>query len=89
LYEPEKLGEFLMKDRPDWTPYAMPALLEAGKTKDLSVPAPVPVYMLYYTVWLDASGRVVYGNDLYGFDAALLKTLKRVDGVPSFVTMRP
>jgi len=84
LYEPEKLAEFLMKDRPDWTPERMEALFTAGKTKDLSVPAPVPVYMLYYTVWIDAQGRFVYGNDLYGYDAVLVNILKGVDGVPVF-----
>jgi murein L,D-transpeptidase YcbB/YkuD len=81
MSEPEKMASFIMKDRPGWSDSDMEALFVDGRTKDVSIPQSIPVYMLYYTVWISEEGRVVYGNDLYGYDNKLIKMLKNIDGI--------
>lgn len=81
MSEPEKMAEFILKDRKGWRAEDMGKLYESGVTQDLSISRPIPVHMLYYTVWVAEGGRVVYGNDLYGYDGRLLKQLRGIDGI--------
>ena len=64
----------------------MLAALKRGRTQDVAGPQKIPVYFLYYTAWLDGAGNVVYGADIYGRDARLLRALQNIDGVfvPSY-----
>ncbi|MCC6598935.1 MAG: L,D-transpeptidase family protein [Alphaproteobacteria bacterium] len=78
---PKKMAEFILKERPGWKPEDTESLLRKGTRVDLSIPEPIPVYMLYYTVWVGENGQVVFGNDLYGHDAALMKMLRAIDGI--------
>ncbi len=84
LSAPEALAAFLMKARADWSPAQMEHWLLDGKTRDIGVPYRVPVYMLYHTMWVDRTGRLIYGNDLYGYDKILADLLKKIDGLPVF-----
>lgn len=81
MSEPEKMAEFILKTRKGWDMDGMRKLMDSGETYDLSIPDPVPVYMLYYTVWVGDDGRVIYGNDLYGHDARLIRMLQDIDGI--------
>ena len=51
-----------------------------GSTKELYIENEVPVYLLYYTVWINHEGRLVYGRDLYDYDSKLIDLLKKLDG---------
>lgn len=44
-----------------------------GTTERQSIPAaqPVPVHLVYFTAWVDATGEVNFRDDLYGFDELL------------------
>ncbi len=78
---PELMAEFIMKNRSSWQEGDMEAMFAHGKTRDVSIDTPIPVYLLYYTVWIDQKGGVVYGNDLYRHDENLIKMLSELDGI--------
>ncbi len=85
MYEPEKMANFIMSERKNWGDDKLKAVLGVGEMRDLYLEDPIPVYMLYYTVWINDSGQIVYGRDLYGNDQKLVKDLSNVDGIFKFV----
>ena len=41
------------------------------KSQSIKLPVKVPVHLTYFTAWPDASGEIVYFNDIYGRDKAM------------------
>ncbi|MCB1651440.1 MAG: L,D-transpeptidase family protein, partial [Alphaproteobacteria bacterium] len=81
LKEPKKMADFIMRSGKSWNDAQMESLLGAGKMRDVFIKNPIPVYLLYYTVWINEKGELVYGNDLYGYDKKLIKMLSDIDGI--------
>jgi murein L,D-transpeptidase YcbB/YkuD len=81
MKDPELMAEFIMKNRSSWEDGDMEAMFAHGKTRDVSIDTPIPVYLLYYTVWVNQKGDLVYGNDLYNHDESLIKMLSELDGI--------
>lgn len=77
LAEPDKVANFILSPNEGWTPAKMSGYLEKTKTIEVKAQQQLPVYILYQTVWLDESGDIVYGDDLYGNDIKLVNELKR------------
>ena len=75
------MADFILKHRKGWNEEDLAALVQDKKTRDLYISDPIPVYLLYYTVWVNDQGGLVYGQDLYGFDDNLIKMLKDIDGI--------
>ena len=70
----EALAVYLLRDKDrdqDW----LDDLIATGETKTLPVPKPVPVWLLYFTAWVDADGTVEYRDDLYDRDQRLAVAL--------------
>ena len=61
----------MLADPPVWNADSIAATLAQGATRQVPLPQPVPVYLLYWTAFVDASGQVNFRNDLYGRDAPL------------------
>jgi murein L,D-transpeptidase YcbB/YkuD len=80
MKDPERMANFILQGRKGWDARDLPEVLVDGETRDLFIPEPIPVYMLYYTVWINDQGDLVYGQDLYQFDENLIKMLKNIDG---------
>ncbi len=80
LKDPLKMASFIMRDEQGWNDPKMTRILDAGKTSDHHVSEAIPVYILYYTNWVDQQGRIVYGTDIYNQDQALIKKLANIDG---------
>ena len=80
LKEPEKMASFIMRGQKEWSDDKMARLLASSKTKERYVDETIPVYIFYYTVWVDNRGRVVYGTDIYKQDELLIDKLAKVDG---------
>jgi murein L,D-transpeptidase YcbB/YkuD len=54
--------------------------LEGGATREVPLPAPLPVHLLYWTASVAEDGRVHFHPDVYGQDAALAGALRARDG---------
>ena len=69
LSEPEKLADYLLKDDPKWTTEKINEAMNKGNEEFVAVKKPVPVFITYYTAWVDDSGKLNFRNDIYGHDA--------------------
>lgn len=68
LEKPFELVDYLMKDNPDWDEDETQSILEAGKTRYIRVPEPLPIFITYITAWVDENGIVQFRDDIYEKD---------------------
>lgn len=80
LAEPRKIARFVLEKNAGWSDEKMESLIEAGRTVEVSADQPIPVYILYQTVWMKEGSGLVYGSDVYGRDRALIKALSAIHG---------
>jgi murein L,D-transpeptidase YcbB/YkuD len=66
------LAKVLLADDPQWTPEAVDAAVDTGDTRRVKLPAPVPVFILYWTAFAGADGQMNFRSDPYGWDKLLL-----------------
>jgi murein L,D-transpeptidase YcbB/YkuD len=77
LHNPQKLLEFV-SDSYLGTPYrSIKSKLDTGENQSLSLNEKIPVYVRYYTAFVDESGGVNFGIDVYGYDKIHQKLLKK------------
>jgi murein L,D-transpeptidase YcbB/YkuD len=58
-----------------WDVERLTSTADAGTTRWIALPRPVPVYVTYFTAWVDDEGVLRFRDDLYGWDAALAAAL--------------
>ncbi|HTY67287.1 MAG TPA: L,D-transpeptidase family protein [Alphaproteobacteria bacterium] len=68
VQQPGELARRLLDD-PAWDGDAIAQGIAAGDTHTVPLRRPVPVYLLYWTAFVDADGAVNFRDDLYGRDA--------------------
>ena len=69
------LADWLLADDPAWPPEALRAAIDSGKTRTVNLRRPVPVYLLYWTAWVDSDGTVQFRRDIYDRDGPLAAAL--------------
>ncbi len=67
--EPHELAQNLL----GWSDKKLQAALRTGKTQTVTLEKHLPVYILYWTVWVDDENNVQFRPDVYQRDAALQK----------------
>lgn len=81
MEDSEALADFVLTTNKGWSTERKKRLLNRGKQIDIIAENPMPVYLLYQTIWLGDQGQLVYGHDLYGHDGVLLNALKKKNAV--------
>ncbi len=81
LKKPIELADFVLNPNKKWSAEKRDAILRKGKMREIYAEEPLPVYILYQTVWLGAGDQIIYGADIYGHDAQLLTELKEIDAI--------
>jgi L,D-transpeptidase YcbB len=71
--EPVRLASALL----GWAPERIEAALAKGENAYVRLPEQVPVYLTYFTAWVEPDGTVQFRDDIYGRDANLLAALAR------------
>ena len=77
---PFDMTSFILKDKSGWSEERQQGILADEAMEDIYLEETIPVYLVYYTAWMGEGDRVVYGNDLYGYDDITLKMLSDIDG---------
>jgi L,D-transpeptidase YcbB len=80
IQSPEELALYLLKDNPQWNREKLHKALDTMKEQSIRLPSPIPVHLLYWTVFVDKDGVVQFRNDIYGRDAQLSRILKATAG---------
>ncbi|SIO43867.1 L,D-transpeptidase family protein [Chitinophaga niabensis] len=73
--EPKRLAQWLLRKDSSWTEAKIDAAMNAGKEKYVTLKEKVPVYIGYFTAWVNYKGQLNFRDDVYGHDAKLAKLL--------------
>jgi len=68
IEKPIELAEYLLRDTPKWTRKAIDATLRREKEQTVYLPEPLPVYIQYWTAWIEDDGELQFRNDIYRYD---------------------
>jgi len=71
--EPLKLAEYLLRNKPGWDLAKIEETIAGRKEQYVSLPKHLPVYLVYFTAWVDNAGNVNFRDDIYGHDKSLAK----------------
>ncbi len=77
LHKPQKLLEFISNDYLGSTYSTIKSKLQTGENQSLTLTQKIPVYVRYYTVYVDKDDGVIFGNDIYGYDKIHQKLLEK------------
>lgn len=73
--EAKKLAMYVLRKQPEWTESKITAAMEAGKEQFVKINEPIPVFIAYFTAWVDSKGRLNLRHDLYHNDESLAKMM--------------
>ncbi|MBP1653432.1 MAG: ErfK/YbiS/YcfS/YnhG family protein, partial [Bacteroidetes bacterium] len=73
--EPQHLAEWLLRKDSSWTKSKIVDAMNASKEKFVMLKQRVPVFIGYFTAFVDSEGRLNFRDDVYGHDAKLATTL--------------
>ncbi len=82
MSEPSRMANFILEKNNGWSDKKVETYIATHKLIEIKAQYPLPVYLLYYTAWLDKRGRVIIANDIYGNDLKLVQALQQKGKIP-------
>ncbi len=70
---PKKLVDYLLRNNNKWTPNKVNEVLQTDLQTGIKISPTVPVYIAYFTAWVDVNGKLNFRNDIYNLDQKLSK----------------
>ncbi len=71
LEDPLELARYLLADDERWSRAGLEAAIAQGRPLGLTLPQPIPIYLTYWTAWVDEGGLLQLRDDIYGRDQRL------------------
>jgi murein L,D-transpeptidase YcbB/YkuD len=71
-----ELSEYLLIGDSEWDREKLENAIESNLQKTIYLSEPVPLSIVYFTVWVDASGTVQFRKDIYRLDNILAQQMK-------------
>ena len=71
LENPRELALYLLSGRSGWAEGDIDRVIAAGQTERVPLPRSLPVYLLYWTAFVDVDGAVEFRDDVYARDLRL------------------
>jgi len=68
LEKPTELAEFLLTQKPGWDASRVERAFSSKRTAYIKLAQPMPVYLLYWTAWVDDQGLLQQRPDVYEWD---------------------
>jgi L,D-transpeptidase YcbB len=75
LADAEKLANYLLKENPEWSPEKIRQAMDIGREQVVKLKDPIPVFINYYTAWVDENGELQFRKDIYGHDKKTARKL--------------
>lgn len=73
--EPVKLANFLLRFQPEWTPEKINTTMQNGKETYVQLKSTVPVFIAYFTSFVDKNHKLNFRKDIYDLDDRLANML--------------
>lgn len=73
--EPVKLAHYVLRDMPEWTPEKIDEAMHSGNEKYVNLKTPIPVFITYFTAWVDHEGKLNFRKDIYDNDQRLARMI--------------
>jgi len=71
--DPVRLAAFLLNDGTQQKEEEVLENIHLGVNQGVTLPIAIPIYLVYWTAWVDQDGKVNFRHDVYGRDTALNK----------------
>ncbi|SHG52499.1 L,D-transpeptidase catalytic domain [Flavobacterium fluvii] len=68
---PNKLLMYLLRKDKNWNQERVDTILKTNKEYGIQIKPTVPVYIVYFTSWVDSKGQLNFRNDIYDLDQQL------------------
>jgi murein L,D-transpeptidase YcbB/YkuD len=81
ISNPVELAEYLLKHDPKWNRQTIKAAAVSGKQRIVNLPQQVPVFLLYWTAWIDENGWLNFRDDIYNRDKPMVRALYQEIGI--------
>lgn len=76
LSNPKKLAQYLLRyDTVTYNPNIIDSLMHLPKEKWVNLKKPIPVFLTYFTAWVDKNGVLNFRKDIYKHDEKLANKL--------------
>ena len=71
----DKMANYLLQHQPEWTSEKINAAMHAGEEKWVPLKTTLPVFITYFTVWVDENNLLHFRDDIYGHDKKMAEHL--------------
>ncbi len=75
IAEPAKLAAFLLKEDEKWNVHNIGSAMHLGKEKSVYIAKKTPVFIAYFTAFIDRDGKLNFRKDIYQLDERLASTI--------------
>jgi len=75
ISEPQRFAAFLLRNRKEWSSAKIKDAMEGGKEKQVTLSDPVPVFIAYFTAFVDRENRLNFRKDIYNLDKRLAEMI--------------
>lgn len=73
--EPARLADFILADSTKWNAKAIYKAMHAGKEQTVTLRNKIPVFIAYFTVFIDRDHKLNFRKDIYNLDDKLAASL--------------
>lgn len=73
--DPKRLAMYVLRRQPEWTEERIDSAMNAEKELYVKIAKPIPVFIAYFTSWVDREGRLNFRNDIYKRDGRLAEMM--------------
>ena len=81
IEEPAELANFLLKDYKQWNSVKIDSAMKSGKQHFVTLDDKVPVFIAYFTAFIDRDNRLNFRKDIYHLDEQLAGMIILGNGV--------
>lgn len=75
LGDARKMASYLLRADTSWTPIKIDTAMHQQKEKWVTLKKTIPVFMAYFTSWVDTNGTLQFRKDIYDLDDKMLALL--------------
>jgi len=79
--KPRDLAKWLLRNYPEWTDEKIDKAMNAGKEQYFTLKETVPVFIAYFTAWVDREGKLNFREDIYKRDSRLARMIIENPGI--------